>query len=94
MKVEDGRLLPAVTHRPIGMTHDNWEYYTEGNSGNHLALIGKLFRKMEKLYDKHGMDDVDGRLLADAYLIALDNPKHGGKIQLPAHLMKELKLKQ
>jgi len=71
---------------------DVQRHFVDGSSGRQLALVGRLYKYMEKLYEERGMDDTDGRLLADAYLIALDNPKHGGKINLPTHLMEAMKM--
>ena len=91
----DTKKLP-VKKEPVeynkGWFDDVQHHYVDGSCGKQMALVGKLYKLMEKLYEERGMDDPDGRLLADAYLTALDNPKHGGKIKLPAHLMEALKM--
>ena len=74
--------------------HNLQHHYVEGGNLKQLAMVGLLYKAMEKRYLEFGMDDKDARLLADAYLIALDNPKHGGKVNLPLHLMDVIGTKQ
>ena len=67
------------------------EYHVNGMANMKRAQVGKMYNRMQELYSKGGMDNDDARLMAGAYLTALDNPKHGGEIQLPSHLKEMLK---
>ena len=59
------------------------------------ALIGKLYREMERKQDSSplGMDNPDAVAYANAYLLALDRPKHGKTVVLPPHLRAAVGLK-
>jgi hypothetical protein len=59
------------------------------------ALIGKLYREMERRQTNSslGMDDPDAIAYAKAYLSALDRPKHGNPIELSDRLKEAIGLK-
>ena len=63
-------------------------YFMEDCIINDHQQIGKFYVQMQKIQDTSplGWDDPDARILADAYLQALDRPKHGNEIVLPDHL--------
>ena len=52
------------------------------------ALIGKLYTAAKKVADKSekGMHDEESIMYARAYKNALEIGKHGGQVNLPAHL--------
>jgi hypothetical protein len=64
---------------------------TENDCGT--GKISKLYRAMEsKLKETDDMDHPDYVALAEAYIEQIDNCKHGGEINLPAHLRAEFKI--
>ena len=50
------------------------------------AAFATHTNKMKKVQLEHGFDHPDARAYGDAYVQALERPKHGKAITLPPHL--------
>ena len=50
------------------------------------AHKGRLYNKMKRMQLEHGFDHPDARAYGEAYVQALERPKHGKAIKLPEHL--------
>jgi len=79
---------------------DSWltqaqQFMTSPELQNERVMIAKLYRAAEKKMNssKLGMDDPDAQALFHAYSQAIDMGKHGGQLDLPDHLRKELGIK-
>mmetsp|Transcript_91349 Transcript_91349/g.293393 ORF Transcript_91349/g.293393 Transcript_91349/m.293393 type:complete len:161 (+) Transcript_91349:1377-1859(+) len=53
--------------------------------------IGRVYKAWEKRVEVTGMDDEDAQRLAAAYVQSLDRGKHGGAIDLPEHLIRQVR---
>jgi len=81
-------LLPEDTATCGG---DSWleqvqAYQTDLTALQELPLKGKLWVAMERVVDEHGIDHPDAHAFGAAFAEALERPKHGKAVHLPAHL--------
>jgi len=54
-------------------------------------LIGTLYKMAQDTADKHSLRHADVTHYAIAFAQALDNGKHGGRIELPMHLYRQVR---
>lgn len=80
--------------------NDNWlrdvqNHMTDATLTSEHALVGKLYRQMEKVERTSalGMGDPDYIAYAKAYISAVDHGKHDLDLDLPAHLREAVGLK-
>ena len=86
--------LPPSTHVRLG---GDWLQQAQAHMLNpstiHEAVqIGKTHSLMVKIGEVHGWAHADYRIIARAYVQAIDGVKHGGAVLLPPHLRDQLGL--
>jgi hypothetical protein len=89
---DDGVLKTMATPNPNWL-EDAHDIMTEAGSNNEMGgLVGTLYKQSEKIakYSALNKRDPGAIAFADAYNEALEYKKHGRRIQLPAHLEKDV----
>ena len=101
-RLEDNKPPPIkvkVDAPSTGYRNENWledaqNFLLDSQRLKEHALVGKLYREMEKIQANSplGMTDPDAVAYAEAYIAAIDNSKHDIGVNLPPHLRKSIGL--
>ncbi|CAM9259986.1 unnamed protein product, partial [Ectocarpus fasciculatus] len=98
--VRVGAAIVAPNHETETYRNPNWLkdvqcHLTDNALNSEYALIGKLYRQMEKVaqISELGMSDPDYISYANAYISAIDHGKHDLDVPLPEHLRSAVGLK-